>query len=114
VRDDYARRAGARFLLHSVLCVAAFVVVGGLTAALGVWTNLGAQWLLVFVGVGVCACTGYAYYLLRRYRVNCPDCEFEGAHFARDTQNRMLLMCPHCGYRAATGRKVLADSPVGH
>jgi len=114
LRDDYARRAGARFLLHGVLCVAAFVVVGLLTAALGVWTSLEARGLLVFVAVGVCACASYAYYLLRRYRVNCPDCESDGAHFARDTQNRLLLMCPLCGYRASTGRKVLADSPVGH
>jgi DNA-directed RNA polymerase subunit RPC12/RpoP len=94
--------------------VVSYIAVGALTAAMAYWTAAGSVQLMVVAGVGLAACSAYAYYLLRRYRVQCPDCKWEGAHFARDTQNRQLLMCPHCGYRAPTGRRVLADSPVGH
>jgi len=94
--------------------VGAFVVVGAATAAVAYWTAAKSAHLSVMAGVGLALCSGYAYYLLRRYRVACPDCKSEAAHFARDTQNRQLLMCPRCGYRAPTGRRVLADSPVGH
>ena len=94
--------------------MAAVVVVGCLTAALGTWTSIGAGGLMAVVGIGIAACAGYAYYLLRHYRLRCPECEFDGAHFARDMQNRMLLVCPQCGLRVSTGRKVIADSPAGH
>jgi len=114
VRNAYARRAGARFQLHGLLCAASFVGVGAVTAALGVWTSVGAPVLLTVVAVGVIASAAYAYYVLKRYRVRCPECEFDGAHFVRDTQSRLLLMCPQCGFRAATGGNALADSPVGH
>jgi len=101
-------------MLHGIACAAAFAGVGLVTAALAAWTTVGSPGLITVVTVGIAACGGYAYFLLRRYRVRCPECEFEAAHFARDMQNRLLLICPQCGYRASTGRKVLADSPVGH
>ena len=112
--SEYARRAGARFFLHRFSCAAAVAFVGCMTAALGTWTSIGAIGLVTVVGIGITACSAYAYYLLRHYRVRCPECEHERAHFARDMQNRMLLVCPHCGLRAATGRKLIADSPAGH
>jgi len=90
------------------------VLVGAATAALAAWTEIDAHGLTAFVSVGGVACATYAYYLLRRYRVRCPECEHAQAHFARDMQNRMLLVCPQCGLRASTGRKVIADSPAGH
>jgi hypothetical protein len=101
-------------MVHGLCCAASFALVGVLTLALAAWTSVGARGLTAIVVIGVGACGAYGYYLLRRYRIPCPDCEFAGARFARDTQGRQLLVCPECGLRAATGRRVLADSPVGH
>jgi DNA-directed RNA polymerase subunit RPC12/RpoP len=90
------------------------VGTGLTTAALGTWTAIGKAGLVTVAGIGITACAAYAYYLIRRYRVRCPECEYAGAHFARDMKNRMLLVCPECGLRASTGRRVIADSPSGH
>lgn len=94
--------------------MAAVVLVGCLTAALAFWTSIGMSGLVTVVGIGIAVCSAYAYFLLRHYRLRCPECDHDRAHFARDMQNRMLLVCPHCGLRASTGRKVIADSPAGH
>ena len=112
--SDYARQAGNRLLWHGAACVACYLVVAALTVALALWSNAEGMTLMLIGGVGCAAASGYAYYLVRGYRVRCPECEFEGAHFARDTLNRQLLVCSQCGLRMPTGRKVLADSPVGH
>jgi hypothetical protein len=112
--DTYAHRAGSRFFLHCALCAVGFLAVSAGTAALALWTSLGLPLVVLFAVLGIGACGGYAYYLARRYRVRCPQCEQRTARLARDTLNRQILACPDCGYRAATGRKVLADSPFGH
>jgi len=112
--DNYAHRAGNRFFVHCAICAGAFVVVSGATAALALWTSLGTPWVVAIGAAGALGVGGYAYFLLRHYRVDCPQCEQRTARLARDTLNRQLLVCPECGYRAPTGWKVLADSPFGH
>ncbi|MHC4452668.1 MAG: hypothetical protein ACYS0E_21425, partial [Planctomycetota bacterium] len=84
------------------------------TAIAALWTSLGLPLVFLLGGVGIAGCAGYAYFLLRHFRVRCPQCEEQSARLARDTLNRQLLVCSGCGYRAATGWKVLADSPFGH
>ena len=112
--SEVARLAGKRFLWHGAVCVAAYGVTIATTVAVALWTQASASMLMLVGGAGCAIASAYAWYLLRAYRVVCPQCQFEGAHFARDTLNRQLLICPQCGFRAPTGRKVLADSPVGN
>jgi membrane protein implicated in regulation of membrane protease activity len=112
--DQYAHRAGSRFFLHCALCAGGFLVVSAATAIAALWTSLGLPLVFLLGGVGIAGFAGYAYFLLRRFRVRCPQCEEQSARLARDTLNRQLLVCSECGYRAATGWKVLADSPFGH
>ena len=112
--EKYAHRAGSRFFLHCALCAGGFLVVSAATAIVALWTSLGLPLVRLLAGVGIAACAGYAYYLARHFRVVCPQCEQRTARLARDTLNRQLLVCPECGYRAATGWKALADSPFGH
>jgi len=112
--ENYANRAGNRFFVHCALCAGGFVVSIAATAALALWTPLAAPLVVAVSAVAFAACAGYAYFLLRRFRVRCPQCEQQTARLARDTLNRQILACPECGYREATGRRVLADSPFGH
>lgn len=112
--DKYAHRAGNRFFVHCALCAGGFVVTSMASGALALWTSVAAPWVVAIAVVGVLGSGGYAYYLLRHYRLPCPQCEQRTARLAHDTLNRQILACPECGYREATGRKVLADSPFGH
>ncbi|MEM8884512.1 MAG: hypothetical protein AAGD14_10610 [Planctomycetota bacterium] len=112
--DQYARRAGTRFFLHCAICAGVFLLVSAATTIVALWTSLGLPLVLLLGGLGVAGCAGYAFYLLRHYRVPCPECGSPHARLARDTLNRQLLVCNECGYRASTGWKVLADSPFGH
>ena len=111
---EFARSAGKRLFWHSALCAVTYAVAIVLTVSVALLTEATPSVLMLIAALGCAAASGYAWYLLRAYRVRCPQCDEDSAHFARDTQNRQLLICPQCGFRAPTGRKVLADSPVGH
>jgi len=107
-----AAAAGSRFFWHCALCAGSTFV---LFAAAGV----AAMMVAIPVGVAIGAlalgvCGAYSWYLANHFRVVCPQCGDGEARLARDTLNRQLLICPVCGYRAATGKKAIADSPFGH
>jgi predicted RNA-binding Zn-ribbon protein involved in translation (DUF1610 family) len=112
--DPKAHRAGSRFFRHCAFCAGAFLAVVAAAGALAFWSPLGVGFGVAFGVVGALGCGAYAWFLLYRFRVECPQCGEKTARLARDTLNRQILDCPACGYRAATGFKVLADSPFGH
>ena len=110
--DKKAAAAGSRFFWHCALCA-------GSTFALFATAGLVAMMVAVPIGVAIGAlalgvCGAYSWYLVHHFRVACPQCGDPEARLARDTLNRQLLICPVCGYRAATGKKAIADSPFGH
>ena len=110
--DKHAQAAGKRLFLHGALCIGLAIVASTAGGIVALWGSVPLGVAIGALALG--GCGGWGWYLTTRLRFRCPECGSEHARIARDTLNRQLLVCPDCGYRAATGKRALADSPFGH